>query len=154
MGSPAPAWLPSPSVLMFSRLPRLALLLDIWNKNTHTASSPAQATATPRTIPHRAASSRIQREDRKFVQAVPAASAEVSNTSLFCIFHPTITKRSGAHEHLFMDLVKVTKHCVYFIHKKTEVERDIPCLTLEKVCGLQQLLMQLLQIADGRTGKL
>lgn len=43
VGSPAPAWLPSPSALMFSRLPRLALVLDIWNKNTDTASSPARS---------------------------------------------------------------------------------------------------------------
>lgn len=57
-------------------------------------------------------------------------------------------------EHLFMDLVKVMKHHVYFIHKKTEVERDIPYVNLEKVCGLQQLLVQPLQIAGGRTGKL
>lgn len=42
LGSPAPAWLPSPSVLMFSRFPRLALVLDICNKNTDTASRPAQ----------------------------------------------------------------------------------------------------------------
>lgn len=43
VGSPAPAWLPSPSALMFSRLPRLALVLDIWNKNRDTASSPARS---------------------------------------------------------------------------------------------------------------
>lgn len=51
VGSPAPAWLPSPSVLMFSRLPRLALVLDIWNKNTDTASSPAHRHRHPQDCP-------------------------------------------------------------------------------------------------------
>lgn len=82
VGSPAPAWLPSPSVLMFSRLPRLALLLDIWNKNTDTASSPAHSHSQPQGCPTQSSVFKDSKRRQKSVQAAPTVSAEVRNTSL------------------------------------------------------------------------
>lgn len=95
VGSPAPAWLPSPSVLMFSRLPRLALVLDIWNKNIHTASNPARScghcwSGQPRDSPMESCAFKERRQE--VCAGCPNSSARLNNTSLLGILHSTVTK--------------------------------------------------------------
>lgn len=75
VGSPAPAWLPSPSVLTFNRLPRPALDLDIWNKKTRCIKPRTQLWTLPVRVPSGLSQAKLRlqrlREKTRSLQRLP-----------------------------------------------------------------------------------
>lgn len=90
VGSPAPAWLPSPSVLTFNRLPRPALDLDIWNKKTRCIKPRTQLWTLPVRVPSGLSQAKLRlqrfREKTRSLQRLPQLHQQ--NLVTLALLHP------------------------------------------------------------------
>lgn len=138
-------WLPSPSLAAFAfclnvqQVAKAGTGLGHLEQEHRHCIKPSTQTQPPSGLSHREQClQRLEKMTKSLCRLLQLQQQKsVTPHSSASSTHPSWSTQVPI-EYLFMDLVKVMKHHVYFIHEETEVKRDIPYLTMEKVFGLQQ----------------